>query len=91
MAHTVYELGRKLGSRAVRFSGIHYVVYLSIDEIASVLLLIEGEDTDRADFLGCTPLIWAAINESEDTIKLFLKWKDIIFKTKDVEMARPAL
>ena len=54
------------------FTGLHCVAYMGIDEIAEALLDTRDWDVDKADFEGCTPLIWACKNGWEGIIRLLL-------------------
>ena len=69
----VSKLRWGVGELPEGFTGLHCVAYLGIDEIAEALLDTKDWDVDKADFKGCTPLIWACKNGWEGIIKLLLE------------------
>jgi len=73
------------------FSGLHYVAYLGIDEIAEALLDMKAWDVDKPDFIGHTPLIWASMNGCEGIIKLLLEKAGPSLETKDARYGQTPL
>ena len=73
------------------FTGLHCVACLGVDEIAEVLLDTRDWDVDRADVVGCTPLIWAAKNGWEGIIRLLLERTRAKLNAKDTQGGKTPL
>jgi len=78
-----YDVLWLLGRARKGFTGLHFVAYLGVDEIAEALLDMRDWDVDRADSWGRTPLIWACKNGHEGIIRLLLEKGRASIDTKD--------
>jgi len=54
----------------IGFTGLHCASVFGISEVAAALLGQPNHDLNKRDFLGITPLIWAAICGQEGVAKL---------------------
>ena len=79
-----FNLWERRTRRSMRFSGLHCLAYLGLDEIA--IAWLEGEpgcSADAADGQGRTPLMWAAEYGHEAMVKLLLGRKDVNPDSRD--------
>ena len=59
------------------FSGLHCASFFGIVEVVSTLIEMGCYDINEGDFLGFTPLAWAAHNGHEGVVKLLLERKEV--------------
>ena len=57
----------------IGFTGLHSASIFGIVEIATALMGRPGYDPNQRDFLGITPLIWAAVCGQEEVARLLLE------------------
>ena len=58
------------------FTGLHCASYFGIDEVMAALVEIEGCDINQGDWLGFTPLMWAARQGSQGAVTILLTRED---------------
>jgi len=75
----------------IGFTGLHSASVFGIVEIATTLLDQPNPDLNKRDFLGITPLIWAAICGQEQIAKLLLERQSISPDKPDKYFRRTAL
>src|SRR5205807_10256982 len=75
----------------IGFSGLHCASVFGIAEITNALMGKPNTDLNKRDFLGITPLIWAAICGQEGVAKLLLEQQAIIPDKPDKLFRRTAL
>jgi len=75
----------------IGFTGLHFVSIFGIVEIATAFMDQLDPDLNKRDFLGITPLIWAAICGQEQVVKLLLGWPTISPDKPDTYFRRTAL
>ena len=75
----------------IGFTGLHCASIFGIVEIATSLLDKPNPDLNKRDFLGITPLIWAAICGQEQVAKLLLERETISPDKPDRYFRRTAL
>ena len=75
----------------IGFTGLHSASVFGIVRIATALLDQRNPDLNKRDFLGITPLIWAAICGQEQAAKLLLERPTIILDKPDKSFRRTAL
>ena len=73
------------------FTGLHCASAFGIAEIATTLMGQPNCDPDKRDFLGITPLIWAAICGQEGVGKLLLQRQTVNPDKPDKHFRRTAL
>ena len=59
------------------FSGLHCASFFGIVEVVATLVEMKYYGINEEDFLGRTPLAWAAHNGHEAAVKVLLGWEDI--------------
>ena len=59
------------------FSGLHCASFFGIGEVVAALIEMECYDINEKDFLGCSPLAWAAHNGHEDVVKILLGREEV--------------
>ena len=64
-------------NESLRFSGLHCASLFGIDEIVASLVEAEDCDINKKDISNNTPLVWAARNGHEGTVKILLGRDDI--------------
>ena len=74
-----------------RFTGLHCASVFGIAEVAIALIDQPNYDPHREDFLGITPLIWAAICGQEEVAKLLLERPAVNPDKPDRDFHRTAL
>ena len=82
LADLISLTGRYIGDIPINgpligFTGLHGASVFGILEIATALMGQPNCDLNKRDFLGITPLIWAAICGHEAVVKLLLKQQTI--------------
>jgi len=80
-----------INSPLVGFTGLHCASLFGLVEIASALLSQPNPDLKKRDFLGITPLIWAAICGQEGVAKLLLERQTVDPDKPDGYFRRTAL
>jgi len=75
----------------IGFAGLHSASVFGIVEIATALMDQPNPDLNKSDFLGITPLIWAAICGQEQIAKLLLERQTISPDKPDKYFRRTAL
>jgi len=55
------------------FDGLHCASFFGIVEVVAALVGVGGGDLNRGDFLGYTPLSWAACNGHQEVVKILLE------------------
>jgi len=80
-----------LESQDIQFSGLHCASFFGIVEVVAALIEIGNHDTNQKDFLGHTPLAWAARNGHEEVVKILLREPDINPDKPDNDGATPLL
>ena len=73
------------------FTGLHCASILGIVEIAKALMDQPKCSLNKRDFLGITPLIWAAICGQGEVAKLLLERRTVIPDKPDKYFHRTAL
>ena len=73
------------------FTGLHYVSFFGISELAAALLELEGYDINQRDCVGFTPLVWAAMYGHLHVVKLLLGQEDIHPDNPDNKSRTPLL
>ena len=73
------------------FSGLHYVSYFGIAEVAIDMIRTKRWDLNQRDSMGLTPLMWAARQGREDVVKLLLEQKHTQPDMVDTKCGRTAL
>ena len=73
------------------FSALHCISYFGIPEVTITLLKMNRWDVNQRDFLGMTPLIWAARYGNEEVVRLLLREKHIQPDQQDAQNRRTAL
>ena len=73
------------------FTGLHCASVFGLAEVAIVLMDQPNCDLNRRDFLGITPLIWAAICGQEGVVKPLLNRPTVNPDTPDDHFGRTAL
>lgn len=73
------------------FTGLHYVSFFGISELAAALLELEGYDINQRDCVGFTPLVWAAMYGHLHVVKLLLEQEDIHPDNPDNKSRTPLL
>jgi len=80
-ARSLLESERYLGDwragMSFQFSGLHCASYFGIEEGVIALIGMEGCDINKGDFLGDTPLAWAALKGHEGVVKILLRRAEI--------------
>jgi len=75
---TKFLVSRALGfdswhfSAYLPFDGLHCASFFGIVEVVAALIHMGHSDLNRGDFLGYTPLSWAACNGHEEVVKILL-------------------
>ena len=59
------------------FSGLHWASIFGIDEIVASLVEVRGCDINQKDFIGNTPLVWAAMNGYDGVVRILLGRDDV--------------
>jgi len=59
------------------FTGLHCVSFFGIVEVVRSLMETGGFDINQGDFMGITPLGWAAKSGHEEVVQLLLGWGNI--------------
>ena len=59
------------------FPGLHCASYFGVDEIVAALIEMQDCDINQRDYMGLTPLIWAARQGNQGTVMLLLTRDDI--------------
>jgi len=59
------------------FPGLHCASYFGIDEIVATLIKMEGCGINQRDYMGFTPLTWAAWQGNQGAVTLLLTQDDI--------------
>ena len=59
------------------FSGLHCASFFGIAEVVVGLIKMECHDINERDFLGYTPLVWAACNGYEGVAKMLLGREEV--------------
>jgi len=75
----------------IGFTGLHCASVLGIAEIATCLMDQPNCDLNKRDFLGITPLVWAAICGQEEVAKLLLGRQTVDPDKPDGDVRRTAL
>jgi len=75
----------------IGFTGVHCASAFGLAEITTALMDQPNHDLDKRDFLGITPLIWAAICGHEGVAKLLLQRQTINPDKPDGYFRRTAL
>lgn len=73
------------------FTGLHYVSFFGISELAAALLELKGYDINQRDCVGFTPLVWAAMYGHLHVAKLLLGQEDIHPDNPDNKSRTPLL
>jgi len=60
-----------------RFNGLHCASFFGIGHLVAALIEMDCYDINEKDFLGCTPLAWAASNGHDEVVKMLLESKDV--------------
>ena len=74
-----------------RFTGLHYVAYLGVYEIAIALIEMRTWNVNEIDYLHRTPLIWASIYGNEGIVKMLLEQAEIKPNVPDTAYGRSPL
>ena len=71
--------GRYLGHLSTwsPFSGLHCASFFGIIEVVASLIEEKCYNINEGDFLGCTPLAWAAFNGHEEVVKILLEREEV--------------
>ena len=72
------------------FTGLHCASVFGIAEIATSLMNQRKYNLNERDFLGITPLIWAAICGQEGVVKLLLERQTVNPDMPDISLRRSA-
>jgi len=59
------------------FSGLHCASFFGIVEVVDSLIDMECYDINGGDFMGCTPLAWAARNGHEKVVKILVGREEV--------------
>ena len=59
------------------FSGLHCASFFGIVELVTILISAGGYEINQQDYVGCTPLSYAARNEHEGVVKLLLEQENV--------------
>jgi len=59
------------------FGGLHCASFFGIVELVTALIEMGCYDINEQDFLGCTPLAWAAHNGHEKVVEILLRRKEV--------------
>ena len=59
------------------FSGLHCASFFGTVEVVAALIEMQCYDINEGDFLGCTPLAWAARNGHEEAVKILLEREEV--------------
>ncbi|RPB04836.1 ankyrin [Choiromyces venosus 120613-1] len=73
------------------FTGLHCASFFGIAEVVDALIGTEGYDINQRDWVGVTPLIWAAMYGHQDVVELLLEREGIIADIPDRGSGRTAL
>ena len=60
-----------------KFTGLHCASYFGIVEVVKALIEMKCYDINQGDFIGCTPLMWAAQRGNKRVVKLLLARSDV--------------
>jgi len=71
------------------FTGLHYVSFFGISELATDLIEVKGHNINQKDCVGFTPLIWAAMYGHLDVVKLLLRREDVLPDNPDDKNRAP--
>jgi len=74
---SVRHLGDWRPGMSFQFSGLHCASYFGIEEGVIALIGMEGYDINKGDFLGNTPLAWAALKGHEGVVKILLRQAEV--------------
>ena len=59
------------------FSGLHCASFFGIVEVVASLIEMECYDTNEGDFMGRTPLAWAAHNGHEEVVRILIGREEV--------------
>ena len=59
------------------FNGLHCASFFGIAEVVAALIEMGCYDINERDFLGCTPLAWAAHNGHEEAVRILLGREEV--------------
>jgi len=72
-----YNRDIPINGSLIGFTGLHCASVFGIVEIVATLMDLPNHDLNKSDFLGITPLIWAAICGQEQVTRLLLEQQTI--------------
>ena len=75
----------------IGFTGLHGVSFLGIVEIFANVLEMKEWDINATDFMGSTPLTWAAREGHEEVVKIILEREDVDPNQRDTRYGRALL
>ena len=71
------------------FNGLHCASFFGIVEVVAGLMEMECYDVGEGDFLGYTPLAWAARNGHEEVVEILLRQEEVNPNKPDNEGRTP--
>jgi len=70
-------IGHMMEGTGFRFGGLHCASFFGIVEVVATMIEMKNYDINEGDFLGHTPLAWAAKNGHEGVVRILLRQVEI--------------